>query len=115
MVTWGRAFKAAFVYVLFLLGWVILGGVVLSIGIASMAAGAGGLFTIDPITGQPTVNFGTLTASVGGLITAIVGYLIIILGCIATMFKIFSEIVAEEVMSRLGYLTTSQSQEWMKS
>jgi len=53
MVTWGRAFKAAFAYALFLLGWAIIGGIFISLGVLSVTAGAGGLITIDPLTGSP--------------------------------------------------------------
>ncbi|RLG43598.1 MAG: hypothetical protein DRN92_09215 [Thermoproteota archaeon] len=57
------------------------------------------LITYDPYSGLPRFN----PAGIGiGLVLLIIGYVIILLGSLATFFKIASEVIAEEVESRLG-------------
>ncbi len=95
MVSWSRAFGAAGLYVAFLIIWTVVGGILIFAGIFT----TGTLITYDPYSGLPRFN----PAGIGiGLVLLIIGYVIILLGSLATFFKIASEVIAEEVESRLG-------------
>ena len=86
MLTWGVAFRKAVSVILFTVGWYIVGGIIIFIGFSAIG--------FDTDAG----------AKLGILILfAIVGYLVIIFGSIATIIKILSESVAEAVEDRLGH------------
>lgn len=92
MVSWGRSFKAALVLLAFMILWGILGmGVVFS-GLFTGIFGQ--MFNITPEPPYFTINW----AAIGiGVILAIIGSLIIFLGTWASIFKIFTELIVEEV------------------
>jgi len=92
MVSWSRAWSAAFAW----LAWTLLFGVV---GIAIMIWG----FSV--VSGS-SLSLGTLVSSgylnlnlLGGFILIVIGWIIVVLAAVASFFKINSEVVAEEVQS----------------
>lgn len=101
MVSWGRAFRAAGTYVVFLIVWGMIGGIFIFAGILT----AGTLITYDPLTGMPRLN---LAGAGVGIVLFLIGYIIILLGSMATLFKILSELVAEEVQKRISVITTRE-------
>lgn len=95
MTTWGRAFKAAGVYIALTLVWCVIGGIFVFIGFYT----ASGSFVIDPYTLEFYMDWGR---AAGSIVSIVIGYIIIALGAMATLFKIFSEVTAEETERRLG-------------
>jgi ribosomal protein L40E len=87
MVSWFRAFRGAIATVLWSIIWFLLGLVVISLGVY-------GSFRIGPY--GPEYNLPLL------IIALTIGYLIIMFGYIASIYKVQSEIVAEEVEKRLS-------------
>ncbi|RLG40517.1 MAG: hypothetical protein DRO05_06175 [Thermoproteota archaeon] len=96
MVSWSRAFGAAGMYVVFLIIWGVISGIFIFAGIMT----AGTLIAYDPLTGLPRFN---LAGAGIGLVLFLIGYVIILLGSMATLFKILSEVVAEEVQRRISF------------
>jgi ABC-type multidrug transport system permease subunit len=88
MTTWGRAFRAASDFIIYSIIWIIVGGAIMF---------AGYYFGYE-LGREP--NWGIL---IGGII---VGYIILVLGPLASMFKILSEITADEVEKRIKSLKT---------
>ncbi|MEM2910752.1 MAG: hypothetical protein QXO01_06795 [Nitrososphaerota archaeon] len=93
MVSWGTAFKKAIMYIVFLIIWGIIGGVIIGVGFA-----VGGISVQPGPFGVPIPTIANPLVSVAFII---VGYVIVILGMMATFFKILAEITAEEVERRL--------------
>ncbi|MEM1666134.1 MAG: hypothetical protein QXW12_02140 [Nitrososphaerota archaeon] len=93
MVSWSTALKKASIYVGFIIIWAIIGFVIFSIGFV-----VGG-FNVQP--GPFDVPIPIMANPLAFLIFFIIGYFIILLGMMATFFKIMAEITAEEVERRL--------------
>jgi len=94
MVSWGKAFKSAGMYVIFLIVWGIVGAIFILLGIFTY----GFLIWYDPYTGMPRIN----PAGLGlGLVFTVIGLVILLLGSFATFFKVIGEIVADEVEERI--------------
>ena len=92
MVSWGRAFKAALVLLAFMIVWGILGTIILFSGVFTGVFGQ--MFNVTTEPPYFTVNW----AAIGvGAILAIIGTLILVLGTWASIFKIFTELIVEEV------------------
>ncbi|MEM2111702.1 MAG: hypothetical protein QXX08_07480 [Candidatus Bathyarchaeia archaeon] len=90
MVSWVRALKAAGVYILYVIGWMIVGLIFVVAGIFSMS----GAFKVLETPPYYYFDWGSVG---GGIILVFIGYLIMGLGMLATFFKISSEVIAEEV------------------
>lgn len=89
LVSWTRAFKAAILTIAYWIVWAIIGGII----------AVGGLFSMsDAISytnyGLPHVELGR---AFGGLILVFIGWLIILLGFYATIYKVLTEIIVDEV------------------
>jgi len=97
MVSWGTAFKKALLYVGFLIMWLIIGCVIFGVGFI-----VGG-FGVQEIQLGPfgSIPIPTMANPLAFLVVVIIGYIVILLGMIATFFKIVAEITAEEVERRL--------------
>jgi len=87
MVSWFRAFRGAIATVLWSTIWFLLGLVVIYLGFY-------GSFRIGPY--GPEYNFPLF------IMVLTIGYLIIMFGYIASIYKVQSEIVAEEVGKRFS-------------
>jgi len=96
MVSWGKAFKSAGLYVIFLIVWTVVGAALIAFGYITY----GSLIWYDPYTKMPKINPAGLNI---GFVLTLIGSIIILLGSFATFFKIVSEIVADEVEERLRY------------
>ncbi|PUA34249.1 MAG: hypothetical protein B9J98_01285 [Candidatus Terraquivivens tikiterensis] len=93
MVSWSVAFKKAAAYVGFLIVWVIVGSVIIGAGFL-----VGGL---GVKTGPFNIPVPTMANPLVAVVFIVVGYIVIFLGMMATLFKIMAEITAEEVERRL--------------
>jgi len=93
MVSWSTAFKKALLYVGFLIMWLIIGSVIFGVGFI-----VGG-FEIQP--GPFDTPIPTMANPLVFVVFVIIGYIVILLGTIATFFKIVAEITAEEVERRI--------------
>ncbi|NHV99017.1 MAG: hypothetical protein HA496_05130 [Thaumarchaeota archaeon] len=92
MVSWGRAFKAALVLMVFMIVWGLLGTIILFSGVFTGVFGQ--MFNISTEPPFFTVNW---TALGIGAILVIIGTLIIVVGTWASIFKVFTELIVEEV------------------
>ncbi|MBO3799032.1 MAG: hypothetical protein QW491_11285 [Thermoproteota archaeon] len=96
MVSWGRAFKAALVLLAFIIVWGLIGTIIMVSGIFTGLFGQ--VFNISDEPPYFTVNWAALGA---GTILMVIGILIIMLGSWASIFKIFTELIVEEVRKTL--------------
>jgi len=86
LVSWSRAYKAAASFVVYSIGFSIFGGLVFYLGI---------------ITTAPLGFGGASSYQIGfGIIEIIFGLTLILLGNLASFFKVNSEIIAEEIGDR---------------
>lgn len=92
MVSWGRSFKAALLLLAFTILWGILGIVIMFLGFFTGMFGR--IFSVTPYPPYFTVNWAALGA---GALLMIIGLLIVELGCWASLFKISTELIVEEV------------------
>lgn len=93
MVSWGRAFKAALVLLVFTIIWGILGAIIIGVGTFALAPSA---ITYEYYYGVPIptgINWGAI---VGVAIVWIIGILVIYLGSYASYFKILTELIVDE-------------------
>jgi uncharacterized membrane protein len=89
-ISWGRAFNYAIKYVLYILLWTIVGGILIAIGFTMVGVG----FPYHP-GGTPYHHpIGTVLA---GLTLILIGYLIIILGAAASLFKLLSRLIVDTI------------------
>jgi hypothetical protein len=99
MTTWGRAYRAALAFIIYSIFWIIVGGAIIFAGyyygytLGIEHSGPFGVTYREP-------NWGLF---IGGII---VGCIILVLGPLASMFKILSEITADEVEKRIKSLKT---------
>ncbi|MGC8831749.1 MAG: hypothetical protein ACP5PQ_04140 [Thermoproteota archaeon] len=91
MATWGRAFKAALLLLLFVIAWGFIGGIIIALG---SFLGVLNIFQIIPEPPYFIINTGALGAIV---IVMVIGTLVIFLGTWASAFKIASDLAAEEM------------------
>ena len=90
MVTWGRAFRAAFVEVAFGYLWWLIGFVVFLLGLGIVIG------PILPVSLLPfRVPAGTSCAL--GLVLIVIGFFVMVLGFVAARLKVQSELTAEAV------------------
>jgi len=97
MVSWSTAFKKALLYVGFLIMWLIIGSVIFGVGFIVGGFGVQEI-QLGPFGSIPTP---TMVNPLAFLVVVIIGYIVILLGTIATFFKIVAEITAEEVERRI--------------
>ena len=83
MTSWSSAFKAAIMTLLYSVGWIIIGGILIVFGFSFQG---GDYYYYGP--------------SMGGIIIAIIGLLIIIFGSSASFYKVFTDLIADEIQSR---------------
>ena len=88
MPSWSSAFKAAIMTLIYSVGWIIIGGILIIFGFS-----------------LPGANYYYYGPSTGGIIIAIIGLLIIIFGSSASFYKVFTDLIADEVESRQSRLT----------
>jgi len=97
--SWLSAFKRALIYFLWVVVWGILGGVMMSIGLALATVPLTNALT-DLLNRRPV----TLeTEAFAGITVALLGYLIILLGSIATMIRLIYQLsyeATQEVMAK---------------
>ena len=95
MVSWTRAYKAAASYVVYSIGFSIFGGFILYLGIITVA---------------PSGFGGSSAYQVGfGIIEIIFGMILVLLGNLASFFKVNSEIIADEISDR--YASVEETEE----
>jgi hypothetical protein len=85
-VAWSDSFKAAGIIILYFVGWGIIGGFFVGLGIVGMG---------DP-TSSLYKGTNTLQFLISGLI-ALVGIIIVALGSLASLIKVFAELLKEEI------------------
>ena len=105
MVSWIRALRAGIETILYSLGWYVIG--IILAGFGGFLAG-GSFYSLlygffapmlpsEYAPSLPPINTVTLIA---GILLILVGVIVMVLGTLATFYKIASEVVAEEVQSR---------------
>ena len=105
MATWGSAFKTALKIVLMSIVWGIVGLVVMFIGVA--IAGLPALMTLAGHAGIVRPGYPGIAPELAmgqaivGVILAIIGYAIMLLGTIATFLKYSAEYYASEIGERM--------------
>ncbi|MCS7136497.1 MAG: hypothetical protein RMJ14_04825 [Nitrososphaerota archaeon] len=108
MVSWTTALKKAAVYIGLIIIWTIIGGVIFGIGLLI------GGFTIKgmPLSGlleqfgidipiNITIPLPYMANPLAFIAFVVIGYVVVLLGMMATFFKIVAEITADEVERRL--------------
>jgi len=88
LVSWGRAFKAAGLTILYWIAWGIVGGIIMSAGIFA----TNGAYNAQ----RGIVDSGGFY---GGIVLIIIGSLIMMLGFYATIYKVGAEIIRDEIRS----------------
>jgi len=84
MVTWARAFKAAGVFVGYSIIWDLLGGAIVTFGVVTLG--------LTPALLRPNPY-----QFADGIILAIIGFIILLLGNIATFFKVNTDLMSEDI------------------
>jgi len=97
MVTWGRAWIAAFAWLVWTLIYGIFGIILIVAGVFVIV---GALNNLMPLSNLVSWGFYTSNLFYGFILMAL-GWIIIVLGAIASFFKINSEITSEEVQSQM--------------
>jgi len=97
-IAWGTAFKRAFVYVLWLIVWGIIGGIFIGVGIFSMA----GTFVSSMMTSPESAGAMLMGGSIFGLAMILIGYIIILLGSIATFIRLIYSLSYEASLQASG-------------
>jgi len=95
---WGTAFKRAFIYVLWLIVWGIIGGIFIGVGVFSMA----GTFVSSMITTPEAAGAMLLGGSIFGLVMIFIGYVIIALGSVATFIRLIYSLSLEASLQASG-------------
>jgi len=92
-ISWGKAFGYGGRFILFIIVWAIIGGII---------AAAGGLMIASSVNitwNSNTQQFETTGTNLGGvlsgIIVIIVGEIVVILGAISTYFKLMSKLISE--------------------
>ncbi len=98
MVTWGRAWRASGAYFGWSLVWGLIGIIFFGAGIAAIIGSQ-----VNPLDINSYVS-----GIIGGIILMIIGYVIMILGAMASFFKISSEVTAEEVQRKVSQIMAPQ-------
>lgn len=101
MVSWLRAIKAAALTILYWIVWGIIGGLIIAGGFFAMA----GAISVSQI-GLPTIDWGK---AIGGIILIIIGYIVIMLGTYATIYKVLTEVIVDEVKGIVSPPTTQSA------
>jgi len=98
MVSWGRAFRAAGAWLIYSIVWFVTGLVLIFVGLSLLSLP----FFTPPFGGPPIAPNSPLStpSPVLGIVLIVVGAVIVSLGSIAALIKVFSEVVAEEVRSK---------------
>lgn len=94
MVTWGRAWAAAFAWLAWTIVYGIIGFIVVLAGAAFVIGNS--LNNLISLSNLTSWDFYTSNAF-AGLILIVIGCIIIALGAVASFFKINTEIISEEV------------------
>lgn len=89
--SWKRAFGYALRYIIYVILWVIIGGLIMMAGVAMIVSSASYVPSGPPYY-MPTFNLGV---AIGGIIVIIIGLIIIVLGSMAAYFKIMSRLINE--------------------
>jgi len=95
---WGTAFKRAFIYVLWLIVWGIIGGIFIGVGVFSMA----GTFVSSMMTNPEAAGAMLLGGSIFGLAMIFIGYVIIALGSVATFIRLIYSLSYEASLQASG-------------
>jgi hypothetical protein len=92
-ISWGKAFGYGLKFILFIIVWAIIGGVVAIPGGMMIAS------SVSITWNSTTQQFETAGTNLGGILTGvaviIIGALIVILGAISTYFRLMSKLVSE--------------------
>jgi len=95
LVTWGRAWSAAFAWLAWTFIYGILGIIVIVAGVFVIGSYLNNLTSLNNLV---SASFYT-SKLFSGFILIVIGWIIIALGAVASFFKINSEIITEEVQS----------------
>jgi hypothetical protein len=92
-ISWGKAFGYGLRFILFIIVWAIIGGLI---------AVAGGMMIASSVNitwNSTTQQFETSGTNLGGVLAGIgviiIGEIVVILGAISTYFKLMSKLVSE--------------------
>ena len=94
---WLRAFGYAFRYVIYVIFWLIIGGIIFVIGLFTIMGSTRIRYEYEfgePPRVETEVNFG---AMIWGFIVAIIGLVIMNLAALAVYFKLMSRLVSESI------------------
>ncbi|MEM2123698.1 MAG: zinc ribbon domain-containing protein [Candidatus Bathyarchaeia archaeon] len=90
--SWGKSFRYAVRYILYAILWIIIGGIIMGVGMGIIAA------SMELRAGvMPTFGAGAAV----GIITTIIGLIIMYLGTMASYFKIMSRLIYEATYEHL--------------
>jgi hypothetical protein len=94
---WIKAFGYSLRYILYIIIWLIIGGVIAGMGVMIIAESVGvniSFLGTSGITPQVKYNFNAL---VSGIILIIIGWIVAFLGSMAAYFKIMSKLIRESL------------------
>ncbi|MEM2842101.1 MAG: hypothetical protein QW201_02220 [Thermoproteota archaeon] len=102
MVSWGRAFKAALVLLAFMIIWGILGAIIIFAG--STTGVFGQAINITPHPPYFSVDWSSLISLI---VFWTIGGLIIFLGTWASIFKVLTDLIVEDVKKVVSTTTSA--------
>jgi hypothetical protein len=92
-ITWGKALGYGLRYVIYIIVWAIIGGLIMVGGGLFIAASVN--ITVNPDTQQWETSGLNLGSLIAGIIVIVIGELVVILGSIAAYFKLMSRLITE--------------------
>ncbi len=93
MVSWEKSFAAAFKVIVYSLLWWVAGVIIILIGLGMM----GTVIILDVLTTGKIPNFTNILAVLIGFIVMAIGYIIALVGTLASFMKVFTELIVKEI------------------
>jgi len=92
-ISWGKAFGYGLRFILFIIVWALIGGVIAAAGGFMIATSVN--ITWNSTTNQIEWGGTNLGGIFAGIVVIIIGEIIVILGAISTYFKLMAKLVSE--------------------
>jgi hypothetical protein len=92
-ISWGKAFGYGIRFILFIILWAIIGGLIAVAGGLMIASSVN--ITFNPDTAQFNTTGTNLGGILAGVIVILVGEVVVVLGVISTYFKLMSKLITE--------------------
>lgn len=92
-ISWGKAFGYGIRFILFIILWAIIGGLIAVAGGLMIASSVN--ITFNPNTAQFNTTGTNLGGILAGVIVILVGEVVVVLGVISTYFKLMSKLITE--------------------